>query len=137
MRGQKEPVPDLPIGKATAGQGHNLALLRGELRQRVGFGRRGGDSARSQFCLCALRRRVGAQPPERFQGGDEEGFRLVNAALPPEPLGVVEAELSPFERPLVPGRIGQGLSEVGFGLGPVVREAMGTGNTSTLPTPRT
>jgi len=56
-RGQEEPVADLAVGQAVAGQPDDLALLGSELAQGVALAGRTGDShpARSQLGLCALR----------------------------------------------------------------------------------
>src|SRR5580693_2060472 len=44
VRGQEEPVADLAVGQAVAGQPDDLALLGGEFPQGIGFGGRAGDS---------------------------------------------------------------------------------------------
>ncbi len=55
--GQEEPVADLAVGQAVAGQPDDLALLGGQLPEGIGFGGRVGDRdpARSELGLGALR----------------------------------------------------------------------------------
>jgi hypothetical protein len=99
--GQEQAVGDLGVGQALAGQQDDLALLRGQVRERVGRGDRGlgGDAAGAQLCLGALGPGNGAQAAEGFQGRREDGLGVVDAALPAKPFTVVELELGPFEWP--------------------------------------
>jgi hypothetical protein len=50
-----------------------------------------------------------------LQGFGQDGFGVVDPAPPAQPFGVVEAKLGPLEWPLVPGRVGERLAEMGFG----------------------
>jgi hypothetical protein len=56
-QGEEEPVADLAVGQAVAGQPDDLALLGGQLPEGIGFGGHPGDRdpARSQLGLRPLR----------------------------------------------------------------------------------
>jgi len=104
-RGKVQPFGDLAVGEAIASQVDDLALLRSELGQGVGrIGRIGdADPARSQFGFRTLRLGPGPESLEGFQGGDEQGLGVVDAATAPHPFGVVELKLGSLERPVLPG----------------------------------
>src|ERR1700733_16250484 len=53
--GQEQAVGDVAVGQALAGQDDDLALLRGQVRERAGRGGRrlGGDAAGPEFCVGA------------------------------------------------------------------------------------
>ncbi len=103
-RGQEQPVGDLAVGQAAAGQDDDLALLRGEFRQRGRCAGRGIDAhpACPQLGLSALRPCPSLQLPEGLQCGGQERLGLVDPAAPAHPFAVVELQLRPLERPAVP-----------------------------------
>ena len=113
--GRKEqPVGDLRIGQALAGEDHDLALLRGELRERARHRMGGlrGHAAGAKFGLGAPGPQCGAQAAERLERRCQDLLGLVDPALPAQPFSVVQLELGPFERPGLSGRTGQGDREV-------------------------
>src|SRR5256886_907260 len=126
---QEGAVGDLCVGQAVAGEDGDLALLGGELGEGVACGRRDrvGYPAGAQFRFRPPGPRRGAQVAERLQCGREDGFGLVDAPLPAQPLPVVEPQLGPLERPLLPGRLGQCLVEVRLGLGGFGEQPAGAG----------
>jgi hypothetical protein len=56
-RGQEEPVADLAVGQAVAGQADDLPLLGGQLPEGIAFAGRAGNGhpGRSQLGLRPLR----------------------------------------------------------------------------------
>ena len=116
-RGQEQPIGDLTVGTALAGQVDDLSLLRGQLPQGIGRRGRAGDGypAGPQFRLGALYPGPGTQPPERLKRRRQHGLGVVDAPPSPRPLAVVEAQLPSLERPLLPGGVRQRLVEVSPG----------------------
>src|SRR5579859_7346603 len=86
-RGQEEPVADLAVGQAVAGQPDDLALLRGQLPQGIGRAGCAGDNhpGRSQLGLRPLRPGPGPEPPEGPQGLGQDGLSVVDPPAPPQP----------------------------------------------------
>jgi hypothetical protein len=106
--GKEQPVGDLAVGQAAAGEDDDLALLRGEPGERAGIGRRDlrGYAAGAQCGFRAPGPRRRAEAAERFQGVPEDGLGIVDPPLPSQPLSVVQLKLGPLERPGAPRGIG-------------------------------
>ena len=78
---QVEPVRDLAVGQAAAGQDDDLALLRRQRGQAAAVRGRRGHPAGPQLGLGPAGPRRGTEPPERLQRGGEHGLGVVDAAL--------------------------------------------------------
>src|SRR6202035_1329302 len=72
-RGQEQPVGDLVVGEAVAGENSDLALLRGELVKRIRLGRPclGGHAAGAQLRVGPSGPGGGAKAGERFERRSE------------------------------------------------------------------
>jgi hypothetical protein len=127
--GKEQPVGDLAVGQAAAGEDDDLALLRGEPGERAGIGRRDlrGYAAGAQCGFRAPGPRRRAEAAERFQGVREDGLGIVDPPLPSQPLSVVQLKLGPLERPGAPRGIGQGSGEIRPGIGRLSKESAGAG----------
>jgi hypothetical protein len=77
---QEQPVGDLAVGQAAAGEDDDLALLRGKFGERVAGGGRGrlGYAAGAQFRFRASDPGRRAELAERLQGRGEDGFGVVD-----------------------------------------------------------
>jgi hypothetical protein len=113
-RREVEPVGDLTIGQARTGQPDDVPLLGRELPQAITLTGRvcDGHPACSQFCLRPPLPRRRSHPPEGLQGLWKFALGVIDAAVPPQPLGIIEAKLGPLEWPPVARGVGKGLVEM-------------------------